>query len=64
MRMGTLPIVAPTGGLKDTVEARQGCRVSRVCASRYRMFRAQGIPNLAIIAQKRSLTELAVLRAD
>ena len=22
MRMGTLPIVAPTGGLKDTVEAR------------------------------------------
>ena len=23
MRLGTLPIVAPTGGLKDTVEARK-----------------------------------------
>lgn len=24
MRLGTLPILAPSGGLKDTVEARAG----------------------------------------
>ena len=33
MRLGTLPIVAPTGGLKDTVEARKGRKWCREMAS-------------------------------
>ena len=53
--MGTLPIVAPTGGLKDTVEARR--RDGETAG----LSAVSGIPYFGIIAQERSLTLLVCL---